>query len=286
MIRILPACTLLILALLFSCSKDIPDTEPETFNDADRPFFQYVSSSDYYYCKPWNYGKDINKKRKYPLVIFLHAWGGAGEIDYLSYLGYDSIDNANNKTAEKFQSDYPSFVLIPQAPSNVWNNNELIDLIEDFKSRYRIDNNRIYIIGYSIGGSGTYSLANAYYDYNRLLFAVIIRLSGQRYTTVRDAIAKNTSIWLHIGLEDEPIRVDVARDAYNFLKTFHSGAVETSESISVGGYTGNTLTLTENNKDVARKTEYNNVGHAIRDFPFEDGSLIAWIFKQKLESVN
>lgn len=66
------------------------------------------------------------------------------------------------------------------------------------KKKYRIDYNRIYLIGYSMGGSGSYSLANAYYKYNKHLFDGILRLAGQSQITLESSIIENTSVWLQI----------------------------------------------------------------------------------------
>ncbi len=274
--------TILSLISLFSCTKSSFTIESETFNKSDRPYYKYNSESDYYSCEPWNYEKETNLKRKYPLIVYLHCAGGAGKISYLDYLGYEKRSALfTNTQALDFQLNYPCFVLVPQT-GNSWNNEKLIMLVEKFKKDYRIDTNRIYLIGYSMGGSGSYSFANAYYRYNKHLFAGIIRLAGQSQTTLEETIAKNTSIWLHIGLTDAEIRIQVTREAYNFLKASHPNAMETINKVNIPGYSGTTLTLTENNIEVAKKTEYNQVGHGINSFPFQDNYLLEWLFKQKL----
>jgi predicted peptidase len=264
-----------------SCSKD-NDSVSETFNDTLRPFFQYNETKDQYLLKPWNYSTPQNANRKYPLVIYLHGSGGAGNISYLNYIGYDNPDDVNtDETALNFQKSHPCFVLVPQTSSS-WDNNSLIQQVEEIKSANRIDESRIYLIGYSMGGSGSYSFANAYYDYNSHLFAGIIRLAGQSQTIVRDAIADKTAIWLHIGLEDTEQRVQVTREAYNFLKNYYENAVETTSALTIPGYEGTTYTLTINSNDKFKRTEYEGVGHGVSIFPFKDPYLILWLFKQHL----
>ncbi len=256
----------------------------EVFNDADRPFFEYNSTEDFYYCDPWNYDKPYNADRKYPLVIYLHYSGGAGDVSKLGlyYLGYDNNDGNDDIRAINFQTNYPSFILVPQT-TDVWDDNKLISLIEEYKLKYRIDLSRIYIIGYSLGGPATYSLANTYYDYNNQLFAGIIRLTGESQTVLKDQVASKTGVWLQVGLADTPLRVSVTRDAYSFLKQFNPDAVETTETTTVGGNSGITHTLTKNNRQIVKKTEYDNVGHGINTFPFEDGKLITWLFSNKIQ---
>lgn len=254
--------------------------EPEKFDDSDRPRFVHNQSSNYHSCVPWNYDKPQNAARSYPLVVFLHGAGGAGNIDYLNHLGYfDPAKSSADVTARSFQSRRPSFVLVPQT-SGSWTNPAIIGLIEHFKSTYRIDPRRVYLIGYSMGGSGSYALANAYCDHNGGLFAGIIRLAGQSQTEVRKSIAQRSSIWLHVGLRDNPIRIQMARDAYAFLKTYHTNAVETQSAIHIPGHPGSTHTLTVDGKEVAKLSEYTEDGHGIVTFPFQDERLLEWLYAQ------
>jgi len=274
----------IIFVLLFflSCSKDMPTMEQETFNDADRPFFRYNGASNYFYCEPWNYDKEFNQSRKYPLLIYLHGWGGSGMLGGLGYLGYDTNDGNDDIRAKKFQATYPSFVLIPQTDESAWDSQELIELTENFRKQYRIDSNRIYLIGYSMGGSGSYIFINGYHDYNRHLFAGVIRLAGQSQVEVRDEIAVRTAIWLHIGLDDVPVRVDITREAYNFLKSKNPDTIEQTTDVNINGTIGTTVSLIKDGKEKVKKTEYNNTGHGIEIFPFYDDSLIKWLFDQEL----
>lgn len=273
--------TILSSIMLFSCSKTYTN-ESEIFKSSDRPYFEYNSAENYYSLAPWNYEKETNLSKQYPLIVYLHYAGGAGKISDLKFLGYDSKNLFTNSQALDFQLNYPCFVLAPQT-NDQWDNDKLISLIEKFKKNNRIDTSRIYLIGYSMGGSGSYALANAYYQNNKHLFAGIIRLAGQSQTTLEDSIVKNTSVWLHIGLKDSDLRIQVTREAYDFLKNNHPRAIETESKVNISPYSGTTLTLTEDGIEVAKKTEYNNVGHGINSLPFADEYLLKWLFNQKIK---
>lgn len=244
--------------------------------------FQHNNESDYYYCLPWNYNNAQTDTKLYPLVIYLHGAGSYGEINSLDYLGYSVDDQNPGAVAKNFQINYPSFVLVPQSKQG-WDTSKIIPIIEDFISKYPIDRKRIYLIGHSMGGSGTYILANGYYDYNRTLFAAIIRLAGQSQTILRDSVAFHTSVWLHIGLDDSPQRIDTAREAYNFLRLKNPDTTEFTEKINIGGITGTTTTLKRDNSAIINKTEYDGTGHDIYRFPFDDKRLISWLFSKKLD---
>ena len=275
--------TLLLLVIFPMCDKDNQSNEwdNETFDSINRPFFTYNNEKDQYILEPWNYDMPYNSNRNYPLVVFLHGSGGAGNISYLSYLGYDNPDdNYENQTALDFQKNHPCFVLIPQTYSG-WDYNSLIEQVEEFKEKYRIDTTRIYLIGYSMGGSGSYAFMNRYYDYNKHIFAGLIRLAGQSQTEVRDAIAENTGIWLHIGLNDDAVRVDVTRQAYQYLFDYFDYASETIAPVTIPDYGGTTYTLTVNGWDRFKRTEYVDVGHGIVTLPFRDPYVMEWLFSQR-----
>jgi predicted peptidase len=266
--------------LFFSCSKD-KDTFIEIFDPQNRPFFEYNSETNQYILQPWNYYLPENSKRKYPLVIFLHGSGGAGNVKYLNFLGYDNPDDFKvDSTAYKFQTNYPCFTLCPQTSSG-WNISALIQQVENFKNQYRIDESRIYLIGYSMGASSSYSFANDYYGYNQQLFAGIIRLAPWSQTSLRNEVAQNTAIWIQSGIDDAN-GIKTTRDSYAFLKNFHSGAIESTSAVPIEGYNGTTYYLTINNDDMVKCTEYVGVGHGVVAFPFKDPLLLKWLFNHSL----
>ena len=265
---------LLIIVLFFiACGQKLSDSKAEQ-DVKNIPVFEYNQEENYYLYKPENYDEN-NTNKLYPLIVYLHGGGGAGDPKDLSLLGYSDAD--------AFKKKYPCFVYAAQTPDS-WKNNILIEQIEKLKNSCRIDKNRIYLIGYSMGGSGSYSLANAYYDFNAHLFAGIIRLAGQSQSTVREAIAEYTSIWLHIGLKDTKQRINVTRQAYENIKKHYPNAAEKSDSVEIDGHPGTTLTLIKDNIEILKKSEYDNDGHGIYHFPFQDDYLLAWLFGQSLKN--
>lgn len=271
-------------------AKWINNNVPEIFEESNRPnLTKYADpvNNDYYFSPPWNYEKDYNSTRKYPLIIYLH---GSSQTDYLRnlyYMGYDNSDGYKKDVSKNFKTTYPCFAYVPQEPNGPWNNTKLIAQIEKIKADYRIDTNRIYLHGFSMGGGATYSLASAYYNYNGQLFAGIIRLNGQgSYVSLRDEIVQKTSIWLMIGLGDESSRISGIRNAYSFLKnhTYNSGSVESEKlNYMVGTHKANTIILTKDGITIAKKTEYPDDAHFITEFPFIDQEVMTWLFSQSLE---
>ncbi|NOY09118.1 MAG: hypothetical protein GXP33_09785, partial [Spirochaetes bacterium] len=257
--------------------RDNNDFTPEVFN-GNPPSFSYYTYEDenknYGLLQPWNYNKTYNSSRDYPLVVYLHGSGG-------SWIASGIFNN------DDFKRKYPSFVYIPHTMEHSWDNNmEVMSRIEDLKNKYRIDINRIYLIGYSMGGSGSYLVAHDYFDYNNSgnLFAGIIRLAGKSQTKLRKEIADRTSVWLHFGLKDTLSGVrESVRGAYDYLKNYY-GITEIQTSVTIPDHPGTTYTLTKDNIEIVKKTEYDNDGHDINSFPFNDPYLLEWLFSQSLKN--
>jgi len=274
-------CTSIVflsIIFTFSCintnTANSETTSALIFEGDPRPEFVQNIPGDYYFCVPWSYRNPSNIGKKYPLFVYLHGSGSSGEPLILPCL----LSDTDKKT-------YPSFVYLPHA-SGGWNNAKLISQIETLLSLYpEIDADRIYLMGYSMGGSGSFALANDYYDSKGRLFAAIVRMAGQSQTSLRIAINNRTSIWYHVGLSDTPERVNVARDTYGLLKAY-SGNISAQETIStvpIQSYPGITKTLTKGGIEIVKYTEYNSpVGHGISNLPLLDPLLLKWLYSQSL----
>lgn len=243
---------------------------PETFDEADRPVLEHDPVEDFELLKPWNYDKSRNANRLYPLVVSLH--GGGGSHYKPCIVGDD----------EEMQA-YPCFFLAPTCSDWGTSADWVRDRIEALINEYRIDTNRLYLMGYSMGGSGSYTFARAYYDKYSRLFAGIVRLAGQSQTELYPSIADKTSIWYHIGLNDTETRVLIAEEAYQFIKSYAGNitALEIIEHDNVSAYPRKTKTLIKNNVQIMKKSEYTGVGHSA-SVPFNDPGVLAWLFSQSL----
>jgi predicted peptidase len=244
-------------------------------------------ASNFRLCKPPGLKGTINSSKKYPLVVYLHGAGERGSDNRKQSYDLTFLGNGFSKQARIFQQKHPCFVYVPQCPNNsYWDETVLstvIQTIEHLISLYPIDKKRLYLIGYSMGGSGTYSLSYQYYEYNKTLFAGIIRLAGQSSFDdhVHKLIAKS-AVWLHIGLKDNPLRVERVREAYNILKVINNEAIESIEPIAINNHQGRTWSLKINKVNRYNKSEYENDDHSISHFPFRDSSLLEWLFEKKL----
>jgi predicted peptidase len=97
-------------------------------------------------------GYDKDKQAKWPLIVMLNGYG----------IAYSSLkDGFVAKAAVKL--DLPFLTLSPHRVKG-WDSpgNEVLNLIDDVSRTYRVDPSRVYLTGFSAGGTGTWNMAGAY----------------------------------------------------------------------------------------------------------------------------
>ena len=102
--------------------------------------------ASYRLMKPVNF----DAEKSYPVIVSLHGAGGKGTDNRKQLKGWNK-QLAQNKT----RTQYPCYVLAPQAPT-LWAKTDLHNIQSIIKTLPSVDMNRIYIMGHSMGGHGTY----------------------------------------------------------------------------------------------------------------------------------
>lgn len=239
------------------------------------PFEKHVFVHDgdtlpYRLLLPLNY----DSAKSYPLVLFLH---GAGER------GNDNEKQLSHGSSlflrDSIRRDYPAIVVFPQCPVNsFWANisrkNDtarkttsfgfdasqqptaamglLLKLYEHLKSAYNVNPEKVYVGGLSMGGMGTFEIAN------RLphTFAAAFAICGGGDTTT----AKNmtdTGWWIFHGLKDDIVNPQLSRNMATALK--RAGAE-------------------------VKLTLYPDDNHNSWDSTFGEPDLIPWLFGHTLKT--
>ena len=151
--------------------------------------------------------EDYKKQKSWPLLLFLH---GSGER------GYD-LEKVKKHGPPKLVEEgrqFPFIVVSPQCPDDHWwEPFELTALLNDIVKRHKVDQDRIYITGLSMGGFGTWALAAHTPD----RFAALVPVCGAGETVRTKSIA-HIPIWVFHGAKDQAVPIERSQKMVDVLK--------------------------------------------------------------------
>ncbi|MGB2822378.1 MAG: dienelactone hydrolase family protein [Phycisphaerae bacterium] len=94
----------------------------------------------------------FDQSKRCPVIVSLHGAGGRGADNRKQLRDWNKL-----LADKKRRTDYPCYVLAPQSRS-LWNKTHLKNIKGIIKALPSVDMDRIYILGHSMGGHGTYIL--------------------------------------------------------------------------------------------------------------------------------
>jgi predicted peptidase len=149
---------------------------------------------------PADYGRS---EKKWPLIMFLHGKGERGDdLELVKMHGPPKL------IAQGRPFDF--IVVSPQCPNNGWwpeQTDVLISLLDEIEAKYRVDTDRVYLTGLSMGGFGTWSLAERYPQ----RFAAIATICGGSEHDVAYRL-KNVPVWAFHGAKDQVVPVERSKE--------------------------------------------------------------------------
>jgi predicted peptidase len=203
---------------------------------------------------PPNY--DANTK--YPLVFFFHG-GGRGFNNEQQIL-HDNLAGTHVWTLPANQAQFPAFVLAPQCPTDEnWGDpdmNEInpplqmaLNILAAVQKDYSIDEERIVLVGQSMGGLGVWALLQ---NFPEKWAAAIVLESYDNFSNL-GAIAR-APLWLFQGDADLTVPVDLIRMMVKQMRKANAQL---------------------------RYTEYHKMDDQIWDRVFAERELVPWVAAQK-----
>ncbi|MFK7813946.1 MAG: alpha/beta hydrolase-fold protein [Maribacter sp.] len=259
-ISVMRIISFLLVFLLFSCkSNNLEENVPKYRS------FEYSNTSGvlpYRALLPENY----DASKSYPLVLILHGAGERGN-DNIAQLTHGSSLFLKKEVREKF----PAIVVFPQCPEDsYWSNVEkkrdpksftftfspdgeptqamqtLQGLIPDLRNKYKIDQNRMYVGGLSMGGMGTLELVRR----NPNMFAAAFSICGGAHPETAPQLT-NTKWWFFHGDADVVVDYQYSVNMVNALK---------AENVN------------------PKFTTYEGVNHNSWENAFAEPELLPWLF--------
>lgn len=269
---------LILIALIIIAGCDLFDEE-----ETDDPVQEGLISLDggahtYMLHLPEGFHDDENFMNLYPLVIGLHG----STTSTSSYYVKNEVKNA-----------YPCIYIAPNntnigfgGSNAAWIRQEIHSIMEN--KNYKIDRNRIYIIGFSMGAMGTTYLAQDLYTEYKYLTAAIIPAEGGYFNYIQsDEVRNHISCWFHLGSASQ--YYDNEAD-YKSAKEYYPGTLEIKKTGtlsysnwngSVTSYNTTDYTLKQVKTEIFKSTTYTDMGHT--DAPvFKNPAVIEWLFNQNL----
>jgi len=161
---------------------------------------------DYLLYLPENYS---NQTDSFPLLIYLHGGSMRGDnLEKLKVYGLPKLIDSGNQ--------YEFIIASPQCPNDTyWSRINWFDsLNHELNSKYRIDKNRIYVSGISMGGFGAWHAAMDNPD----KIAAIIPMCGGCNDSLEICRINHIPIWTFHGTADKHIEFNETEQLVDRLK--------------------------------------------------------------------
>ncbi len=242
----------------------------QTFDAFERRTFQSAAGDTlpYRILYPENY----NPGKQYPLVLFLHGAGERG-VDNEKQLTHGARLFLNRQNRRK----YPAIVVFPQCPADdYWAHMTLrerdgiryrdfpiedtpkpamgrvLQLLDELLANASVDPDRVYLMGLSMGGMGTFELLARRPE----VFAAAVPICGGGNPNSAFLYATRTAIRIFHGLRDDVVLPQYSALMYEAIR-------------AAGGR-------------VQYKT-FPNANHNSWDATFAEPDLLRWMFAERRE---
>lgn len=195
-------------------------------------------------------------EEKLPLVVFLHGIGQRGSGGLLPKTG------AAISIARHYFAQVPAIILLPQCRTeSYWSDPAMDEMVMNALAQtvteFGADEQRVSLIGASMGGYGVWHLAVAYPKKFSALVAICGGspiTTGERFAPVAEAVGK-TPTWLFHGADDKIVPVTESRQLVKAI---------------------------EANGGTVKYNEYENVGHNVWMNALGENDLLPWVLAQRL----
>ena len=159
--------------------------------------------------KPFGYDANV----QYPVIVSLHGAGGKGTNNR------KQLKDWNRQLAEpQRRKDFPCYVVAPQA-ADLWDSDDLKSVKALIAELPSVDMNRIYVMGHSMGGHGTYIFIQLDPDY----FAAAAPSAGSGLKRTEDFIdpnkIKHLPIWAFHGDKDGVCPIEKDQKVFDEVKS-------------------------------------------------------------------
>jgi predicted esterase len=145
---------------------------------------------------------EADPQKKWPLVLFLHGAGDGDTPELLRKWGPPKeVKNGR---------DFPFIMAAPRSepgPWMWWYAPRVAEFLDEMEKTYRVDKDRVYVTGLSMGGNGAWRMAQEYPE----RIAAIAPFCGRGEVALAPRM-KNVPVWAFHGEKDTDSPVEWSRD--------------------------------------------------------------------------
>jgi predicted peptidase len=224
-IRLLPLFACVVLLPWLSAADAVPAPKAVTLQQT------ITRTAGYEALLSLPRGYERSGERRWPLLLFLHGSGESGaDVQRVAVNGPPKLLrpgaalNAVEATAAGILAE--GFIVVsPQCPDEglAWEDDRVLALLDTVLASYRVDPDRVYLTGLSMGGYGAWSLALRHAD----RFAAVAPISGganlldalnaEDGTAQHAAALRRLGIWVFHGAKDDVVPVGEATRVVELL---------------------------------------------------------------------
>jgi predicted peptidase len=183
-----------IIALIFAavvgmCNAGVTHAEQL----AERSSTSIKNDLNYLMYTPEGYA---SSEKAYPLVVWLHGGDqGGSDIEKVRSSGIPKLIE-DGKT-------FPFLVFSPQNPSEelLYPIEKVEAALDEVMSKYRVDRSRVYVMGFSRGGFGTWAMAEQFPE----KFAAVVPIAGGGNRHYLSRTNEKAAFWVFHGTNDDVI---------------------------------------------------------------------------------
>jgi len=179
----------------------------------------------FYEYKPIDYNADPTKK--YPLIIFLHGIGergdGTTQLPYVLTNAIPKYINAGHTmTFTSLKGVQETFlVLSPQLSTayGSWQNIYVDEMLKYARANLRIDTNRIFLTGLSLGGGGVWKYATSSTANAKQFASIAVTCGTCEWGNMCNLASVNLPVWAFHAVDDGTVSVSCTNNAINMMMT-------------------------------------------------------------------
>jgi hypothetical protein len=203
---------------------------------------------------PQGYNSNTNK---YPVVISLHGIKERGTTSTDPAVIKQSVLTVANVGLPKYVKNgqqYPFILISPQLKTSygTWPADYVMQVVNHVKKTLRIDANRIYLTGLSLGGYGVWKTAGAYPE----VFAAIAPVcsGGNALSQACRIAAEDVPVWAFHGDKDGTVSYTVSTKMVNAINA-----------------------CSPKPSPLAKMTIYPGMSHSIWDKTYKESNVLNWM---------